>query len=738
MQVEGFWFKSVHGKTLQSYLVEIHDDTNAVTIHPTNLVFEIVIATSGGFLYVKESRGTSKLSIMEPVSGKKLNLPPSPQPRAWLLFSGFAQDRSTGIYKVVRLYTVASDNFCFVLSLGAEHQWRPIDVRSFYCRSFKTVTICAGRYVYCATRSGSCYFDIITFDAETESICYFPTTYVKIGYDYTLLRMEDSLSLMSCNRNYKWKVWKFNISNPHVWERIYKIDLSEQRLLIERELSKGDVFIKPIAWLRNGELILFRFTYPSQCCIAYDVGKGDSFWFEFPDDGATGKSPQPFNNMKVKQQRPCRYVGPSTPQPLPPPPQMKSRPPLPPPSPPPPPIINDFDCALIASKKVEVSCHFSCSSVGGTTSFIACRNKKKKADDTTIFNIPRSLLHKIFLGIPALTLRSMTKRVCKEWNDIISDSVFVGDHSKLNPSGGFLVQKFVHGKTYPSQSYFAEIGYDTNAITIHPANLEFKTVIASSGGFLYIEECAPTPKFSILEPVSGKKLNLPPSPKPGASLMFSGFAQDRNTGIYKLVHFYSAPAGEGCFVLTLGVERQWRPIDDQHFRYYSNLKKKTISAGRYVYCATFLFCYFDIFTFDLETEEISYFPTTYVGNDISYYLLPMEDSLSLVVDCRNYIWGVWKFNNFNRPVWERILEIDLSALRLLIERELSKGHVSIEPIAWLRNGELILFRLTYPSQCCIAYDVRKEDSFWFEFPDDVNTGISAYFNINGIFSLNKP
>ena len=282
--------KCVHGKTSQSYLVEIRDDTNAVTIHPTNLVFETVIATSGGFLYVKESRGTSKLSIMEPVSGKKLNLPPSPQPRAWLLFSGFAQDRSTGIYKVVRLYTVASDNFCFVLSLGAEHQWRPIDVRSFYCRSFKTVTICAGRYVYCATRSGSCYFDIITFDAETESICYFPTTYVKIGYDYTLLRMEDSLSLMSCNRNYKWKVWKFNISNPHVWERIYKIDLSEQRLLIERELSKGDVFIKPIAWLRNGELILFRFTYPSQCCIAYDVGKGDSFWFEFPDDGDTGKT----------------------------------------------------------------------------------------------------------------------------------------------------------------------------------------------------------------------------------------------------------------------------------------------------------------------------------------------------------------------------------------------------------------------------------------------------------------
>ncbi|KAL1802225.1 hypothetical protein ACET3Z_030872 [Daucus carota] len=448
--------------------------------------------------------------------------------------------------------------------------------------------------------------------------------------------------------------------------------------------------------------------------------------------------------MKLKQKQLYRYVPPRSPTPPPsplpspspsPPPspvRHQSRVWSPPPPPPLPPILNDTDRTLIASRMVEVSC----SSLGGTTSVIASRNWKRKADDTTICNIPRSLLHNIFLFIPALTLRSMTKRVCKEWNYIISNSNFVREHSTHNSSGGFLVQKRVHGKT--SQSYFVEIRDDTNGVTIHPTNLVFETVIASSGGFLYIKESTETSKLSIMEPVSGKKLNLPPSPQPRASLLFSGFAQDRNTGIYKVVRLYSGPSDNFCFVLSLSVEHQWRPINGRSF-YRRSSKSMTISAGRYVYWATRSgSCYFDIVTFDAETESIYYFPTTYVKIGYDYTLLRMEDSLSLMSCNRNYKWKVWKFNISNPRVWERICKIDLSGERLLIERELSKGDVFIKPIAWLRNGKLILFRLTYPSQCCIAYDVGKGDSFWFEFPDDGDTGKSVYFNISGIFSLNKP
>lgn len=105
------------------------------------------------------------------------------------------------------------------------------------------------------------------------------------------------LSLVSVPNGYSFEVWVFKKPKTGEWIRMPDIDLEGQRHVYERIVFPHDYsrrldtydrwdedeLFHSIAWMKDGEMLIFRVRHPSKMFIVHDLKIGKAYSFDLDE-----------------------------------------------------------------------------------------------------------------------------------------------------------------------------------------------------------------------------------------------------------------------------------------------------------------------------------------------------------------------------------------------------------------------------------------------------------------------
>ena len=346
-----------------------------------------------------------------------------------------------------------------------------------------------------------------------------------------------------------------------------------------------------------------------------------------------------------------------------------------------------------------------------------CPDKRTKVK---MHSLPEELMINILVLLPADVLYNTVRYVSFHWYKIIHDPFFIKAHLLRANAGLFIKYIFPSYNTY-------YVDMSTKDVTVTEINShEFSgKVWESCDGLLLFSDPEDEGKLRVINPITKQWVALPPFPS-NWELFSSSFtlARAHSTGEYKVAATYHCSTYEvfQCAIVTVGKKDvTWRTINTEHV---STSNKRILgfcpqSAGGYAYWITEIHPRFLIL--DVEAEVVHEFPAPKLfkkGLSITY--LEIGDTLGCMFwCCPELVCEVLVLTDPKRGKWENLYKFDLHAERHMISSALYKvasprKYLTLSPIAWLNNGEVVVFanfskNITY----FIARNVKTGDTYSF-------------------------
>ncbi|KAL3615384.1 hypothetical protein CASFOL_041045 [Castilleja foliolosa] len=228
-----------------------------------------------------------------------------------------------------------------------------------------------------------------------------------------------------------------------------------------------------------------------------------------------------------------------------------------------------------------------------------------------------------------------------------------------------------------------------------------------------------------------QRFSLPPTTYSltGLGFGFSAIA-------YKVVRAYcTSIQRRACIILTVGVDKSWRPICAKHISIQANLNFTFVplttegfvhwaKSGSYV------------LTLNVETEIITEYlvPSSASSSCGGVYYLSAVKYLSMLIERGGWSWEVWEMKP-ETGEWTQLPGIDLEDRMYEIFGGLREGDKPyrsfacirrlLVPVGWLEYKEVLLYRLYCPRtrqrlSTCIAWNIRLKEFEFIELDSDLD------------------
>uniref|UniRef100_A0A803ML53 KIB1-4 beta-propeller domain-containing protein n=1 Tax=Chenopodium quinoa TaxID=63459 RepID=A0A803ML53_CHEQI len=372
---------------------------------------------------------------------------------------------------------------------------------------------------------------------------------------------------------------------------------------------------------------------------------------------------------------------------------------------------------------------FQVSGAGKNQTLAACSKRPRTVDKYSAFNlpIPSEIIYHILLLFPASVLQEIVRFVCKEWNAIINDPLFIRAHllqSLSSPATtGFLIQDNNLHDAKLKRAFYVH-PYD-RAISILKLPFE-ATILGSCNGLLLLQNAIVPKELFVVNLITKAHISLPPLPltvprvvvhpkplvhhKPSAVLAFVP-----SSGQYKVLYAcfvseyehppYLEPGKFKLMVWTVAVDETWRAIDCQGITMSNEAKKTLLShpfstAGGYI-------CWFHTdhylgLALDIDAETMYQFagPVYQFGpkNRTMYFsrtcCIPMDTGAGIIhMRSPPWCWKVWEMIEPKTGPWGRCTNIDSAGMYSALDRHFHPLRFggAIPLFISLKTGEFWLF-----------------------------------------------
>jgi len=350
---------------------------------------------------------------------------------------------------------------------------------------------------------------------------------------------------------------------------------------------------------------------------------------------------------------------------------------------------------------------------------ISCTNKKKQSSTPSL---PDEIMFYILVWLPADILYHSVRYVCRQWYNIIQDPHFIKEQLSRSVTG-----LFSHKIEAPHGFQFTEFGKMGPVVT--EVSLPFPGILLGTcNGLILFRPKNDVRTVSVVNPLTKQTVTLPRlSCLPYYCFSFS-LACVFSKGEHKVLGTYinSGDKSLDCLMLTLGKDHAWKLIrreklSDACHELWLN---RTFSTGEFIYWARDTVSH--VVALDVETEIFYEFPSPAVSKIlavqsrwIDVYYSERGKSLSCMVRHHPGLSvDVWVLSDPTSGEWKKIYKIDMDARALISLFDdgmysLSEECRSLCPIAWVKNGDVLIFVVFGDSGPYVAFDVKTGKPFTF-------------------------
>ncbi|GFZ01914.1 hypothetical protein Acr_15g0005230 [Actinidia rufa] len=287
-------------------------DCTMMNAGPEEIVFFILVRLPADILYNSaqdrqnmddlefRDRRKRTIRVANPLIKKVATVPPLTVQGYHYYYFSLACTRSRREYKVVVFAYGSNLRFedfdCMVVTLGKDHAWKLIN------NSTKFPSSCPKLFCYRPLSKGGflywAHFDlpfVVTLDVESEMFYEFPSTtafceggYTAVNYLIRGKSLSCMVQLLGSPGIMFWDIWDLCDPMRGEWKKVYRIewDFKKRR---SRQVFKGLLYrpprpavktaFVPIAWVNNGEVVLFCVSCSPGPYIAYNVKTRETFTF---------------------------------------------------------------------------------------------------------------------------------------------------------------------------------------------------------------------------------------------------------------------------------------------------------------------------------------------------------------------------------------------------------------------------------------------------------------------------
>ncbi|XP_074309959.1 putative F-box protein At3g17490 isoform X2 [Silene latifolia] len=241
-----------------------------------------IYGSFNGLVLFHEKNNPQILSVINPLTKAKINLPPVQGLKEYFPIIGFAIT-SSGHYKVV--VTLRDEGQCskiqvMVFTVGIDKAWRFIDLQGnseMKCMSYSRPSYIAGMLYWC-----DYYYPCFAMDVDTETIYHLPkpVDFVPNFNQSFFISLGAGLGLI-VNKTDEMRLWKLTDVKSGEWTEVAGINISAAYSTVRKKLSPKDTYSFPFMliddmfWFNHvvGEhdLFLIRFNLVDQSFVLFPI-----------------------------------------------------------------------------------------------------------------------------------------------------------------------------------------------------------------------------------------------------------------------------------------------------------------------------------------------------------------------------------------------------------------------------------------------------------------------------------
>ncbi|VFQ67442.1 unnamed protein product [Cuscuta campestris] len=353
----------------------------------------------------------------------------------------------------------------------------------------------------------------------------------------------------------------------------------------------------------------------------------------------------------------------------------------------------------------------------------SCTRKKRKLNTP----FPSDLIFSILLCLPADIIYGVMQYVSREWYNIVRSPSFVYSHLKKS-THGFLLQV-----PYNEPISFLAMGKKGDEVELREVEFPcFGDFESSCNGLLVMVHPVWIEQFYVANPVLNQQIALPPCPSidgiRSCTLVYAA-----SSGVYKVVY---GSGTEAEYVLTVG-ETAWRPLQTSQLtaKLVYLLQYRPLSLGGFLYWASNSDQF--VVILNVETETFHQIPLPQgCTNRWSIQMFSMGSSPCLMWQKEEYVWALWLLTDQETGTWAKMPDVNLLGHCLAIQVWHRGLQSRFTPIGWLKESELIVFRISSCDPRIVVYNVRLE-KIHCTFPVIPRRNASLFWapHVNSLVSL---
>uniref|UniRef100_A0A5B6YYW5 F-box associated beta-propeller type 3 domain-containing protein n=1 Tax=Davidia involucrata TaxID=16924 RepID=A0A5B6YYW5_DAVIN len=245
-----------------------------------------IMASHDGLLLFRDAKDDQILHVANPITKKWVTLPPfNVTYKIASLKCGLACIPSTKEYKVLLSCKDEKNNrHCLIVTVGINNAWRLVDTKHVCEAALLTLDFfprSVGGFAIWAFHENPY---VLTLDVEAEIIHQLSVPRSCESKICVYLVMGSFLSFITGHDSkLKMEVWVLTDFERGEWTKLYKIDLEDERLMLESTFYPN-VELHPVAWLNHGELVIFRVPRRQRHFVAHNVKTGQTKFVEIDYD----------------------------------------------------------------------------------------------------------------------------------------------------------------------------------------------------------------------------------------------------------------------------------------------------------------------------------------------------------------------------------------------------------------------------------------------------------------------
>ncbi|XP_074318932.1 uncharacterized protein LOC141655773 [Silene latifolia] len=321
---------------------------------------------------------------------------------------------------------------------------------------------------------------------------------------------------------------------------------------------------------------------------------------------------------------------------------------------------------------------------------------RKKHLCRSYIDLPREITFNILILLPANVLHEVARKVCKQWDEIIKDPVFVRAHCQISTTRArFLVQVF----NKLCEAYYMEAEC-TKSVRV--TEIKFPSPARISGsynGLVLLSDRMNKGVLHLMNLVTKVIVSLPRLRALNSCYYVSDNLAVDSYGRYKAVRV-SDDVDHKKFemhVFTVGVDKAWRRVEIPEANCVIMLELAFFVPGFMYWCAdSCRVC----FAMDVDTETIYQFygPKSFdifLHFPVHYISLGTGLGVTKEEDKDRGIWSLWKLTDVKSSKWTEVAMIDIGAIVRKVYKR-AYDWLTVIPVS-LIDGELC-FKYCVPNQ----------------------------------------